>query len=199
MPPLPNATAPPLGWTPLTRHVELYLVAGGVNATLTPAAYQGVRLLAQHIEPGRDRVPLTPGGWLATYLHGEPDPEGTPVTGPDGKEWMVKYPTRAKMDAATKQAATAALTAFERAVLASPIGDWRAVAHEAAAVDWFVAAETFKTTKHTYHSASFIHALGGADPALRFGPVWATTQGFGTCCGYPVDGYQRGGASTGAR
>ena len=27
------------------------------------------------------------------------------------------------------------------------------------------------------------------------GPVWALTQGFGTCCGYPVTGYLANGSS----
>ena len=53
-------------------------------------------------------------------------------------------------------------------------------------------------TKHSYHSASFCHATGGSDPRVRMGPIFATTQGLGGCCGYPVDGYQTGGASTGA-
>ena len=74
MPPLANASTPPLGWTPLARHVELFLTDSG--RPLTKENYQGARLLTQHIEPGRDRVPLGgSGGWIATYLHGEPDPE----------------------------------------------------------------------------------------------------------------------------
>ena len=34
----------------------------------------------------------------------------------------------------------------------------------------------------------------GANP-LAMGPVWDLTEGFGTCCGYPVTGYNNSGAS----
>ena len=51
------------------------------------------------------------------------------------------------MDAATRNGAQATLAAFERAVLSTPIGDWRAAADEAATVDWFVLAELVKVAK----------------------------------------------------
>jgi hypothetical protein len=29
------------------------------------------------------------------------------------------------------------------------------------------------------------------------GPMWDYNEAFGLCCGYPIEGYQRGGASNG--
>ena len=52
------------------------------------------------------------------------------------------------------------------------------VAHLPSWLDWFLLAEFTKVTKHSYHSAAFMHALGDSeDPRLRFGPAWSYGQG----------------------
>lgn len=139
--------APPLRWTPRARHVELFLVDGAHGAMLSRADYRGVYLLSEHIEPGPERVRLGARGALATFLHGEPDPEGTQVWGPvTGKPWMIKYPTAARNAAAgnaTAAGAAATLAGFERG-LYSPALAWRDWADEAAAIDWFLLTELTK-------------------------------------------------------
>ena len=51
------------------------------------------------------------------------------------------------------------------------------VAHLPTWLDWFLLAEFTKVTKHAYHSAAFMHSLGGEDLRLRFGPAWSYGQG----------------------
>ena len=61
MPPLSNtsSSSPPLGWTPRARFVELFLVDDG--GAFDPVKHcQGTRVFAEHIEPGANRVPLSP-------------------------------------------------------------------------------------------------------------------------------------------
>lgn len=141
-----STTSPPLGWTPRAKFVELFMIDDG--APFSPSShYLGTRVLAEHIEPGANRVPLGPGGWIANFLHGEPDPEGTPLPAAvTAKEWMIKYPTKPNMPAATLAAATATLAAFERGAI-DRVGDWRVVADEVSFVDWFVVMELIKATK----------------------------------------------------
>ena len=82
-------------------------------------------------------------------------------------------------------------SATARAADASQPSPFERAAHLPSWLDWFVLAEFTKVTKHSYHSAAFMHALGSdeGDPRLRFGPAWSYGQGMGTCCGYPVQGF----------
>jgi len=64
-------------------------------------------------------------------------------------------------------------------------------ANETAWVDWFLAIELIRNAKHSYHSSAFMQKNAGKK--LVMGPVWDNVQGFGTCCGYPVKGYETGG------
>ena len=40
-----------------------------------------------------------------------------------------------------------------------------------------------------------LDCLQDGEAPLAMGPVWDLTQGFGTCCGYPVTGYNSSGLS----
>jgi hypothetical protein len=187
----------PLGWVPRSAHVELFVVDDGQALGSNASHYRGVYLASEHIQRGRHQVDLPKaedaGGApsaIATFLHGEPDPEGTPITGPvTKKEWMVKYPKKDKLTEAGASSLAADLAGFEAGLFGRSIGapanesaGWRAWMDEAAFTDWFLHTELTKVSKKAYHSASFVHKRAGGPWVM--GPIWSQGQGFGTCCGF---------------
>ncbi|KAL3138924.1 hypothetical protein ABBQ32_005741 [Trebouxia sp. C0010 RCD-2024] len=193
-------------WSPRTKYGELFLIEDGQPID-TSMDYRGITVLEEHVDQNKNRLNIAKlrvddeditGGYIIEYKHGD-NPKNEPeincaIT---GMPWIVKYPGGFNM---TKlNYLQGYMNDFEAALFApnfkDPVEGWRKFANPVTFVDWFLIMEIAKNAKHTYHGTSFANKDKGK--RLDMGPVWSPKNGFGTCCGFPVDGFNNGGVSNG--
>ncbi|KAA6420630.1 MAG: hypothetical protein FRX49_09423 [Trebouxia sp. A1-2] len=192
-------------WAPRTQYIEVFLITNGQPINM--ADYEGLILLEEHIDQSKPRLNLAKlkdddhditGGYILEYRHGdnfknEPTINST-IT---GIQWCLKYPDTFNM---TKlNYIQQYVNNFEAALFGpnfmDPVTGWRMYGNPTTFVDFFLTTEIIKNAKHTYHGTSFANKDKGK--VLDMGPTWSPKDGFGLCCGFPVDGYENNGISNG--
>ena len=73
-------------------------------------------------------------------------------------------------------------------------GGWRDLVDETAFIDYFLVTEISKNPDG-YRGSVYAHK--DKYSKLSMGPVHDYNEAYGLCCGYPIEGYQRGGKSNG--
>ncbi|KAK9806301.1 hypothetical protein WJX72_009366 [[Myrmecia] bisecta] len=192
-------------YAPRTVFAELFVVDDGTPLAY-PTHYRGVYLGLEHIDQGKHRVDVAKntdpanvsGGYIMEYLHGEDLKGWANVTGSQSNQpWVFRYPKKGKIAPAQISYFQGYLNQFEAALygpnFADPAVGWRQFANETSFADWFLANEFIKNAKHTYHGGMWMHK--DANSTLEMGPTWVPLEGFGTCCGFPIEGYLNNGMS----
>ncbi|DBB02648.1 TPA: hypothetical protein ACH3X3_011616 [Trebouxia sp. C0006] len=192
-------------WAPRTQYIEVFLITDGQPINM--ADYEGLILLEEHIDGSKPRLNLAKlkdddnditGGYILEYRHGDnAKNEPTINSTITGIQWCLKYPDTFNM---TKlNYIQQYVNSFEAALFGpnfmDPVIGWRMYGNPTTFVDFFLTTEIIKNAKHTYHGTSFANKDKGK--VLDMGPTWSPKDGFGLCCGFPVDGYENNGISNG--
>ncbi|KAL4447270.1 hypothetical protein ABPG77_007303 [Micractinium sp. CCAP 211/92] len=186
-----------------TVWTEVFLVDDGA-ATLTPSHYHGIYIGLEKIKVSPDRVNITKmappdlsGGYLFSYENDNleaGDVRVGPLTG-----WQDPFLLLDPKPKAVPQAVgwlNAYLQAFQDALEApdwlSRTPGYTSYIDGPAWVDYFLITELTKNPDG-YRGSIYFHKDKGAPMAA--GPAWDYNEAYGLCCGYPIDGWQRGGVS----
>ncbi|KXZ46160.1 hypothetical protein GPECTOR_46g229 [Gonium pectorale] len=74
-------------------------------------------------------------------------------------------------------------------------GGWREFVEVGSFVDYMLATELYKNPDG-YRGSVYMSKNVGSP--IAFGPPWDYNEAFGVCCGYPIEGFNQGGVSTGS-
>lgn len=197
-------------WAPHTIFTEMFININN-DPLQYPDNYYGIVVLEEKDKIGPDQINIkditTPpfditGGYQLEYTHGE-NPKNLPAVNVTrtGMPWLIEDPTaKDPLTQAEIDYINTYMNSFEAALFSSKFTDnstgWRQYANESAFVDWFVLTELVKNPKHSYHGADYI--VKDAEKKLAMGPIENVIQGFGQCCGFPIQGYELGGFSNGS-
>ena len=171
------------------------------GAPLGPQHYNGVYIAEEKVKRSKDRVNIAKqsstdpadSGYIILFDNDNlkaGDVTFGPLTGwenpfqlkdpgsfIDGGAWLLKY-----------------LESFQ-AALASP--DWLQqypkFVDRDAFIDFFLLVELSKNPDG-YRGSTYLYKDAGNSPLVA-GPAWDYNEAYGTCCGYPIEGWQNGGAS----
>ena len=146
------------GWTPAMRPIELEI--NGV--------YQGVYLLAEKAEPGRNRLPLPEG---AVFLRA--DMRAGPAEAfelPSGLRVAPESPGWNELSPAERESIQEFLYTVENALYEDAPGAWAQYFDLDALVDWFLVEELCNNVDAAMVASVYFTLL--PEGKLRFGPVW---------------------------
>ncbi|KAL4419190.1 hypothetical protein ABPG77_007780 [Micractinium sp. CCAP 211/92] len=195
-------------YAPRTQYFELFLTDGLQPLRYPSSDYLGLYLAMEHIGQGKHRVDIKkdsssdPGANSSFILDNE---HGKTKQGlvelpalPFSKiQYMIEYPSKPSQD--QQGYIDAYLRQFEGVLFgpsfADPATGWRPLANQSNALDYFLFEELIKSNNNGYRGSQRLFKDAGGP--LMFGPPWDTNDGFGLCCGFPVEGYQNGGQSNG--
>ncbi|KAL4425322.1 hypothetical protein ABPG75_009338 [Micractinium tetrahymenae] len=195
-------------YAPRTQYCELFLTDGLQPLRYPSDDYLGLYLAMEHLGQGKHRVDIkkdsaADSGANSSYIldneHGKTKQglvELPPL--PFSKiQYMIEYPSKPSQD--QQGYILGYLRQFEDVLFgpsfADPAAGWRQLANQTNALDYFLFEELVKSNNNGYRGSQRLTKDAGGP--LLFGPPWDTNDGFGQCCGFPVEGYQNGGQSNG--
>lgn len=185
------------------QYVEVFLNMNG-TAGFTMDHYWGVYLVGENIRRSPNRVDIDAikqndtdlsGGYIIKYENNNIDPdEITFPTAITRLNMVFHYPDAnwLTMDSPATLWAQKYFNQFE-AELRS-LGNWRQFIDEMSFIDYFLMVEITKNPDG-YRGSTYMHKSKGSP--LVAGPVWDYNEAYGLCCGFPIEGYQNAGKSTG--
>lgn len=190
-------------WASRTQYAELF-VTDGLQALRYPQDYLGLYLAMEHIAAGKDRVDVKPnkgsdvgGSFIVDNEHGKTKQNEVELPPLERSKipYLVEYPS--KPTQAVQDYIEGYLRDFEAALFGggAGAGNWHALANESSAIDYFLFEEIIKSNNNGYRGSQRLHR--NASGPLMFGPPWDFNDGFGQCCGFPIEGYENGGVSNG--
>eukprot|EP01025_Chloroclados_australasicus_P006745 TRINITY_DN12159_c0_g1_i1.p1 TRINITY_DN12159_c0_g1~~TRINITY_DN12159_c0_g1_i1.p1 ORF type:complete len:888 (+),score=77.43 TRINITY_DN12159_c0_g1_i1:170-2665(+) len=186
------------------RLIEIFLVKDG--QPLNPGHYHGVYVLGEKIKKGQDRVDIQDregedltGGYIMKHDNNNVD---------EGEYWfnttinnmpiIIVYPRPRDLTEAEASYIMGYLDEFEAALASKQFRNaavgYRAYIDIDTFVDYMLVVEATKNPDG-YRGSCYMHKDRGGP--LRMGPIWDYNEAFGTCCGYPFEGYDKDGVSDG--
>jgi len=198
-------------WTPSTAWVELFIIDDGTLTSLAELEgsqlgpdspyFRGLYMLTEAIRRGKHRVDVHKsknGGYIFKHDNDNID-EGDVTFYADKSRlgFVMTYPKGPKVTPADLAQLRTLINDFEsKLVETSSPSLYREFIDIASFVDYFLATELTKNPDG-YRGSTFLH-VQSKEGTLRAGPMWDYNESFGLCCGYPIEGYQNGGDSTGS-
>ena len=194
------------------RHVEVFLQDDGLP--LSRAHYHGIFMLQEKIKRGEKRVDICKhkpddmtGGYIIKHDNDNISPDDVVfAVGSSRRDafgplirMVLRDPDGDPDDLAEElQYLTNYFNDFEAALgsptFANPQTGWRQFANESSFIDFFLATEITKNPD-SYRGSTFMYK--DCEKPLEMGPMWDYNEAFGICCGYPFEGYDKGGESDG--
>ncbi|CAD7695135.1 unnamed protein product [Ostreobium quekettii] len=183
-----------------TRYCEVFLVADG--GKLSKRHYHGVYILAEKLKRGNERIDIKKregddlsGGYIFKYDNDNNDPGDTVFAASLSNLLMIVTYPKSK---AIKEKEVSWIKSFEAALIAEefddPVEGYLPFIDLPSFVDYWIVSEISKNPD-SYRGSAFMHKDRGGP--LKMGPVWDYNEAFGTCCGFPIEGFQNNGRSTG--
>ena len=197
-----------------TEFVEVFLNQG--SGPLSMRDYHGVYLAGEKIKRGKNRVDVCKhdrekdleGGYILKHDNDNIDKGDLTFTiGSNSRrskypllKMVMVYPKGEQFEMQPElRFAKQWLDGFEYALQSDDWTDpevgWRRFADEESFIDYFLGVEMTKNPD-AYRGSTYMHKDCGG--LLAMGPMWDYNEAFGTCCGYPIEGYNDGGRSSGS-
>lgn len=186
------------------RYCELFLVQDGKN--LSANHYHGVYLLAEKVKRGSSRVNIArregndlSGGYIFKYDNDNDDPgDKLFSTSISTLQMIMVYPRANDVNKKEIEWVKGYVDDFEAALASEdfkhPKKGYQPFIDIGSFVDYFLVSEITKNPD-SYRGSTFVHK--DRNGPLAMGPVWDYNEAFGLCCGFPIEGFQNNGQSTG--
>eukprot|EP01023_Acetabularia_acetabulum_P024680 TRINITY_DN23768_c0_g1_i1.p1 TRINITY_DN23768_c0_g1~~TRINITY_DN23768_c0_g1_i1.p1 ORF type:complete len:372 (+),score=76.67 TRINITY_DN23768_c0_g1_i1:126-1241(+) len=186
------------------RIIEVFLVTDGVP--LNPSHYHGIYILGEKPKRGKNRIDISErigadftGGYIMKHDNNNYD-EGDYWFNTTLKqieiiivypkpEFLMEQEARYIMDYVDKVESALEGKSFKNLQSGYP-----AFINVDSFVDYMLVVEATKNPDG-YRGSCYMHKDRGG--LLNMGPVWDYNEAFGTCCGYPFEGYTEEGISDG--
>eukprot|EP01024_Parvocaulis_polyphysoides_P010918 TRINITY_DN13848_c0_g3_i2.p1 TRINITY_DN13848_c0_g3~~TRINITY_DN13848_c0_g3_i2.p1 ORF type:complete len:408 (-),score=67.69 TRINITY_DN13848_c0_g3_i2:268-1491(-) len=185
------------------RIIELFLVTDG--APLNPTHYHGLYVLGEKPKRGKDRIDIQErsgadftGGYIMKHDNNNYD---------EGDYWfnstllieiIIVYPKPEFLMDQEAQYIMDYIAEFETVLFGRQYRNkkagYPAYIDIDSFVDYMLVVEATKNPDG-YRGSAYMHKDRGG--LLSMGPVWDYNEAFGTCCGYPFEGFLEEGVSDG--
>ncbi|CAD7695843.1 unnamed protein product [Ostreobium quekettii] len=182
-----------------TQYVETFLVQDGGQLSIDH--YHGIYIAMEKIKKDKNRVNVQKneadisGGYIFKYDNDNFD-EGDKIikTTFTELEFVCVYPKKDKVTQDQLNWIGSYLGDWEKAMGTRDRNQWTPYIDEGSFVDYFLITEMSKNPDG-YRGSTYFHKDAGGP--LVAGPAWDYNEAYGQCCGYPIEGYDNDGISTG--
>ncbi|GMH37756.1 hypothetical protein BSKO_05629 [Bryopsis sp. KO-2023] len=179
-------------------YCEVFLIEDG--STLDMAHYNGLYVLMEKVKRDKNRVDVQKnkddlsGGYIFKYDNDNFDDGDVILTSEaSGLKFVMTYPKK-EADDSHKGWLSEYISNFELALATGLRENWAPFIDEASFIDIFLITELTKNPDG-YRGSFYFHKDAGLP--LAGGPPWDYNEAYGMCCGYPIDGFEDDGISTG--
>jgi len=182
-----------------TQYVETFLVQDGRQLSIDH--YHGIYIAMEKIKRDKNRLNIQKneadisGGYVFKYDNDNFD-EGDKIIKATFTEleFVSVYPKKDKISQEQLNWIGSYLGEWEQALGTRDRNQWTPYIDEGSFVDYFLVTEMSKNPDG-YRGSTYFHK--DASGPLVAGPAWDYNEAYGMCCGYPIEGYDNDGISTG--
>eukprot|EP00803_Ostreobium_quekettii_P006807 evm.model.scf_662.4 EVM.evm.TU.scf_662.4 scf_662:44749-53590(+) len=183
----------------LTKYCEVFLVQDGRQLSIDH--YNGIYIAMEKIKRDKNRVDVQKnegdisGGYIFKYDNDNFDEGDKKIVSTYTKlEFVCVYPKKTKVSQEQLDWMGSYMGEMEQALQSQDRNQWTRYIDEGTFVDYFLITEMTKNPDGYRGSTYYYKDAGGP---LAAGPAWDYNEAYGYCCGYPIEGYQNNGESTG--
>lgn len=181
-------------------YCEVFLIEDG--GALDLAHYNGVYVVMEKVKRDKHRVNIAKnededlsGGYIFRYDNNNFDPGDRIFTSnTSGLEFILAYPKRDDAEDHHLGWISSYVAEFEAALATGLRRNWLPFIDEGSFIDIFLITELTKNPDG-YRGSFYFHKEAGMP--MSAGPPWDYNEAYGTCCGYPIEGYLDDGVSNG--